>query len=158
MSHRQDDPAIWIAVAVTVGVAIGLDRMPYGYYTLLRLALCALSLFLLFGAHRKLVDWHQWALGASAAVYNPFIPVHLGTKDLWVLLNIATVILFWVVATTTSAFATLPEPKPQATSSDSVIDAQRVVPCPKCRQQLGVPTQARRPLIRCPRCREELRM
>jgi hypothetical protein len=42
-----------------------------------------------------LEDWHRWTLVGSAVVYNPVIPVRLGDKDLWIVLNFASVILFW---------------------------------------------------------------
>jgi hypothetical protein len=88
------------AVSIAVlAVLIGLADLPYGYYTLLRLFLCGVSLFFLFGARLRLEDWQQWTLGGIAVLYNPLIPIHLGEKGLWGFLNVATVALFWVVAT-----------------------------------------------------------
>lgn len=39
----------------------------------------------------------KWVLGGLAVLYNPIVSVHLGDKELWSILNIATVIYFWVV-------------------------------------------------------------
>lgn len=47
------------AMAVTVGVVVGFADMPYGYYMLLRLVLCAFSVYILFGAGFVLADW-EW--------------------------------------------------------------------------------------------------
>lgn len=82
----------------TAVVAIGLADLPYGYYMLLRLLLCGISLFLWLGAGLELQDWQRWALGVSGVVYNPLIPIRLGEKGLWVIVNVASVVLFWFVA------------------------------------------------------------
>jgi len=91
MNAEQTSSAVTPALAIaTVGVLIGLADLPYGYYMLLRLVLCGISLFLLFGANLVLRDWHGWALGGFAVLYNPLLPVRLGEKAIWVGLNIAT--------------------------------------------------------------------
>jgi hypothetical protein len=91
-------PAVTPAIAIgTVAVILGLGNLPYGYYMLLRLLLCGISLFLIFGANLRLRDWHRWTLGGFAVLYNPLLPVRLGEKNLWIILNIATAVLFWVV-------------------------------------------------------------
>ena len=61
---------------------------------LLRMALCGISLFLLTVPVR-LDDWHRGTLIGLAVLYNPVIPVRLRDKDLWVMLNFASVTLFW---------------------------------------------------------------
>src|SRR4030095_5014761 len=86
----------------TLMVAIGLADLPYGYYMLLRLFLCGISLFLFLGAGLRLQAWHRWALGIFAVLYNPGLPVRLGEKSVWIILNIATVVLFWIVVSLSS--------------------------------------------------------
>ncbi len=66
--------------------------LPYGYYTLLRIITCgvtALLGYLLFKANNT-----GWAVCFMlfAVVYNPILPFHLG-KGIWVLLNIATIVI-----------------------------------------------------------------
>ncbi len=98
MNAHEPSSAVTPALAIaTVGVLVGLADLPYGYYMLLRLGLCGGSLFLLLGANLVLQDWHRWALGSFAVLYNPVLPVRLGEKVIWVILNIATVVLFWVI-------------------------------------------------------------
>ena len=50
MNAEQRSSAVTPALAVaTVGVLAGLADLPYGYFMLLRLVLCVISLFLLLG-------------------------------------------------------------------------------------------------------------
>jgi hypothetical protein len=94
MSRWEQSPFAWAAFTATVGVLAGLDRWPYSYYMLLRLVLCCVSLFLL-SVPVRLEAWHRWALVGSAVVYNPVLPVRLGDKDVWIVLNFASLILLW---------------------------------------------------------------
>ena len=65
--------------------------MPYGYYTLLKVVLCTVLLrqaFLNFEVKNTL-----WiSLVAFAVLYNPLLQLHLGSKFMWSMLNIATVL------------------------------------------------------------------
>jgi hypothetical protein len=81
-----------------VAVLVGLGDWPYGYYMLLRLLLCGVSLFLLTGEKSRLQEWHRWLLAGLAVLYNPLIPIELGDKSLWVAANVATIGVFWVVS------------------------------------------------------------
>jgi len=87
-----------IALLVTTAVGVGFGSMPYGYYSLLRLGICGFSLFLLFGNPPVRIQWQRWLLGASAVLYNPVLPVRIGDKNIWIVLNTATVLFFWLVA------------------------------------------------------------
>ena len=86
------------AVVSTVAVALGVLEMPYGFYMLLRAMLC-LAAAVGFAAARRRGDlpW-TWAYGALAVLYNPVLPVHLGAKGLWILVNVGTLIVLWAGA------------------------------------------------------------
>lgn len=86
------------SLTATVAVLIGFADLPYGYYMLLRLFLCGVSLFFLLGAKLSLEDWARWVLGGLAVLYNPVLPIRLREKGLWEVLNIATVVLFWALS------------------------------------------------------------
>lgn len=86
------------SLIATIGVVIGLADLPYGYYTLLRFFLCGASLFLAFGSDLVLKDWHRWTLVGFVILYNPLVPIYLGEKTLWTLVNIVTVLLFWAIS------------------------------------------------------------
>ena len=88
--NRRPPGLITIAAAV---VALGLLPMPYGYYVLLRLFLCGVSLYFL--TRPRVRETEKWVLGGLAVLYNPIVPVELGSKLLWSVVNIATVAWFW---------------------------------------------------------------
>ncbi len=72
-----------------------LARHPYGYYKLLRWAVCGAGVYSALVAMRtKKTSW-AWGLGITAAVFNPIIPVHV-ERDTWAVLDIAAAILFGV--------------------------------------------------------------
>jgi hypothetical protein len=86
------------SLIATVAVAIGFASLPYGYYSLLRLFLCSVCLFFIFGARLTLKDWQRWVLGGLAVLYNPVLPIVIGNKGIWEILNVATVVLLWSVS------------------------------------------------------------
>lgn len=85
--------AFGIVTAAAVAVAIGLLPMPYGYYMLLRLFLCGVCVYFIT-ALPAVRDGEKWVLGGLVVLYNPLVPVTLGSKLLWTVINIATVAFF----------------------------------------------------------------
>lgn len=81
--------------ACTLAVAVGLFQLPYGYYVILRGTICIAAAygFSLALQHRS-PRW-GWIYGVVAILYNPVLPVRLGNKDLWIVLNVLTIALFW---------------------------------------------------------------
>jgi hypothetical protein len=85
-----------VVTIAAIAVAIGLLPLPYGYYMLLRLFLCVLSIYFLSSVH-GVRDGEKWVLVGLAVLYNPIVPVELGSKPLWSLINIGTVGWFWML-------------------------------------------------------------
>lgn len=96
-SMKNVGPVSVVALIATAAVLVAFLEQPYGYYMLLRLFLCGASLFLLAGANLSLSDWERWALGGFAVLYNPIVPIRIGEKDIWEVLNVVTLVLFWVI-------------------------------------------------------------
>ena len=71
-------PCIAGAVAAFVAVA----RMPYGYYTLVRLVVCATFVFVVVMAAMGRQMWAVWVCIIFTLLFNPIVPVHL-TRSLW---------------------------------------------------------------------------
>jgi hypothetical protein len=80
----------WIPIAA---LTLALFQLPYAYYVLLRIAVCAACVFLAFSeAEAGRTRW-SWCLGIVAVLYNPIFRVHLN-RDLWWLINFGTIWLF----------------------------------------------------------------
>ena len=89
--------SIWIpqAVAAAMLLLALTPDMPYGYYVLLRWIMCGILAFLAFVAlERKKSEW-VWILGIAAAIYNPFVTIHLG-KEIWSIANVITIVVVLV--------------------------------------------------------------
>ena len=71
-------PCLIAAVVALVAIA----DMPYGYYTLMRLVVCATAIFVIVVAVKRGQMWAVWAFSILALLFNPVVPVNL-TKGLW---------------------------------------------------------------------------
>jgi len=79
----------------TLATVVGLFNLPYGYYIILRAAICIAGAFGFSLALQQRSDKWMWTYGVAAILYNPVFPVRLGDKVLWVILNFATIGVFW---------------------------------------------------------------
>src|SRR5687768_16789551 len=75
----------------TVAVATRLLPLPYGYY--MRLFLCGVCLYFLSSVP-GVREGEKWVLAGLAVLYNPLVPVELGSKPIWSIINLGTVIGF----------------------------------------------------------------
>lgn len=84
---------MWLAPAALLLLAIA--PWPYGFYNLLRLAICTVSAWLAYEQwkHDDAVSGWVVALGGTALLYNPLIPIHL-TREIWTVLNVAAAGVF----------------------------------------------------------------
>lgn len=91
---------------------------PYGYYVLLRIVLCGVCTFLAYHALKIGNDTWAWILGVTAVLYNPIVRIHL-TREIWSVVNIATVVL---LAVTVGALRkrSLPEQKGDHTNEHQI--------------------------------------
>ena len=72
---------------------IALADLPYWYYTLLKLATCAVCAY---SAVKTKREWIRWIFGVLAVLYNPVLPVHLNDKTVWSAINFATATFMWL--------------------------------------------------------------
>jgi hypothetical protein len=75
----------WLLWAVAAALLlIGTMHLPYGYYTFLRLAICAFGAVLTFAEAQRRPIGPTWAVAFAllALVFNPVIPVYL-KRDIW---------------------------------------------------------------------------
>lgn len=81
-----------IAIAMLL---IALLPMPYGYYTLVRISICALSGFLAYKTWQENVQLWTWIFGFIAVLFNPIIPIYLN-RELGAIIDIVIAIVFFV--------------------------------------------------------------
>ena len=74
------------------------DR-PYGYYQLLRLVLCGSALYLVIACLDSENPLILFGFGGLTILYNPIIPIHLGSKEIWIVINFFTLGGFWFIYT-----------------------------------------------------------
>ncbi len=118
----------------SIAVAVGLLPMPYGYYMLLRLFFCGISLYMLSSV-RRVRAVEKWVLVGLAVLYNPLVPVELGSTLLSSILHIGTVVYFWALnrrATTTPRRADLIPAVPKQVRFEPDLPFN----CPHCGQPL----------------------
>jgi len=82
-----------VARLVTAGaLLVALGRLPYAYYTLTRFLCCLVAGYGAYVAsERKQPTW-MWAFGATAPLFNPFVPVRLD-RGTWAVLDVAAAAL-----------------------------------------------------------------
>ena len=84
----------WIAPIVIMG--IGFLPMPYGFYNLSRIVVCGCSLYYAYQFFQNKDNTFVWIFGFLAVLYNPIIPVYLYEKEIWMVVNIITAIIFFI--------------------------------------------------------------
>ncbi len=82
-------------LAVTLLLLSFLD-WPYGYYTLLRFIVTAVAIYYLYCLYikEKIQTVWFWGLMVIGILFNPFIPVILGDKAIWGIIDVITAIFF----------------------------------------------------------------
>jgi len=93
--ERPDQVLLMTSIASTIMVAIGLGDMPYGFYMLLRIILCGAAIITSLCINNLLHRYLVWTFTFFAILYNPLIPIRLGDKEIWMVLNIITLVIFW---------------------------------------------------------------
>ena len=83
----------------TLLILCGIAKLPYGYYILLRLFLCIEAVYGFSLAWDRSKNFWRWFYGVAAVVYNPFFPLRLREKSIWIALNLVTVLFYWIGTT-----------------------------------------------------------
>jgi hypothetical protein len=83
-------------ISLIIFILLGVAKMPYGYYQFLRIYVCLLSLFLVIKAFQKgNKNGFEYLYLGLAILFNPILPIYL-SKGIWVVFDIAAVILLGV--------------------------------------------------------------
>ena len=87
---------LWLAPAALSLLALA--PLPYGYYVLLRVVVCASCAYLAAAEFRSGGSGWGFGLALAALVFNPIYPLHLG-REVWAALNVCTAVgllVHWV--------------------------------------------------------------
>lgn len=86
-------PHFWLYLLISILFAVAYTDCEYWYYTLLKVASCAVFVY---SAVKFRLEWAKWIFGVLAVLYNPVLPVHLNDKEVWTAVNIATATFLWI--------------------------------------------------------------
>lgn len=86
MSDPRQIVPTWVLIGAAALAFVAVVDLPYGYYRFLRWSTCAVAVGSAIQLHRTGRQGWAWALGAVAALFNPFVPVHF-EKDTWRVLD-----------------------------------------------------------------------
>lgn len=82
---------VWLLPAALLVLALA--PLPYGFYTMLRLVVCAASAYLAWRELEKFdLSLWVWGLGGIAVLFNPLIPIHLN-RDVWAFIDVGVAIV-----------------------------------------------------------------
>jgi hypothetical protein len=90
-------PHLIPSLITAVMLFLALAELPYGYYQLLRLVVCGVSVYIAFMAYKWQKVWGVWLFGFIALLFNPLIPIHL-SKELWQPIDAICALLFLIIA------------------------------------------------------------
>ncbi|MGB2762113.1 MAG: DUF6804 family protein [Minisyncoccales bacterium] len=69
---------------------------PYGYYNFLRIIVAGAAIYYAYYLYQKLkeLDLWFWGLIAIAIIFNPIVPIYLGDKTIWIIIDVIAAIFF----------------------------------------------------------------
>lgn len=89
----ETTPHRWVFIACLTVVGLSVLPLPYAYYFVLRIIIFGSLLWLTLREFGKDNRFFYSGMGVftllGLILYNPFLPVHLGSKLIWFLLNLA---------------------------------------------------------------------
>lgn len=85
--------AIWLIPAILSIIALA--KLPYGYYQLLRIAVCTAAGYLTYCEFKLKDKLNVWVIlfAFLAILFNPIIPIHL-KREVWAFFNVTCAAVF----------------------------------------------------------------
>ncbi len=88
----------YIAFTILIVLAIGMLPMPYGYYSFLKITVFVGGLYYIADLSKKGNNLFICIFAVLVILHNPIIPVRLGVKEAWNIINIITIACFFIKA------------------------------------------------------------
>lgn len=82
----------WLGALAAVMLILAIFALPYGYYTLLRWVVAAISIYVAI-ALGEAKDSKLWIFVGLAILFNPIVPIYR-TKPFWVVADLISAGLF----------------------------------------------------------------
>ena len=84
------------AIIASAILFLALLELPYGYYTFLRLAVTVISVYYIYWIYTviKKQDLWFWGLVVTTILFNPIVPIHLGDKSIWAMIDVIAGLFF----------------------------------------------------------------
>lgn len=90
---KQIQTFVILKIIGAVLLFLALAKMPYGYYTFLRLSIMILSFVFAYEAFKNHRALWGWAFVGIAIIFNPIIPVYF-QRSTWHVIDITAGIIF----------------------------------------------------------------
>ena len=89
---------IWLFLVPIALLIIGLADLSTGYYTLVRIVVCFVSALSCYWSYKNddKVGIATVTFGVLAILFNPFIPVYLHNKRVWLFIDMVAAILLGI--------------------------------------------------------------
>jgi hypothetical protein len=82
-------------IIVAILLFIGVFKLPYGYYTFLRLVVFISSLYLGYKYYKGKIELWAWIFLLIGITFNPIIPIYL-SKTMWVYIDLLVGCVFLI--------------------------------------------------------------
>jgi len=88
----------WPAVVSAIILMLSFFSWPYGFYTLLKLVVTAAAIYYTYYLYKILARQNFWFWGFVfiAILFNPIVPVTLGDKSIWLIIDVIVAIFLLV--------------------------------------------------------------
>ncbi len=86
-------PAVRVVTAVLLLLALA--KLPYGYYSVLRVVVCAVAAYGCYLGYKLHKTGWAWTLGGMAVLFNPLLVIHMD-RSMWAIVDIAGAIVLLV--------------------------------------------------------------
>lgn len=93
MNQQEKTELLLPALCVFALIIAAFFSFPYFFYILLRLFICAASVFFALRSHSGKKLFLTWSFGALAVLFNPVLPIRMSRND-WQVVNMLAAIFF----------------------------------------------------------------
>ena len=84
------------AIIASIMLLLTFLNWPYGYYTLLRIVITGIAIYYAYYLYKIVKEQNFWfrSLVAIIILFNPILPIYLGDKSVWGIIDTIIAIFF----------------------------------------------------------------